>query len=49
MTGTWLQKRGDWVSRKELDKVIKELEVLKQSLKEMNGHRETKRNTRKRD
>jgi len=49
MTGVWLQKRGEWVSRKELDKVIKELEELKQSLKEMNGHRETKRNTRKRN
>ena len=29
MSGARLQKRGDWVSRKELDEVKKELEELK--------------------
>ena len=49
MSGVCLQKRGDWVSRKELDEVKKELEELKKSVKELDGHRETKRNTRKRN
>ena len=49
MSGVWLQKRGDRVSRKELDEVKKELEELKKLIKDSNGHRETKRNTRKRN